>query len=49
MLTQWIDAFNVVQDKYPNLVAIDSTGGTTGNIVDFCEYRDDSAPSRIDC
>jgi len=29
------DAFNVVQEKYPNLVAIDSTGGTTGNIIDF--------------
>jgi dual specificity MAP kinase phosphatase len=29
------DAFNVVQEKYPDLVAINSTGGLTGNITDF--------------
>ncbi|KAJ4368275.1 tyrosine/serine/threonine protein phosphatase pps1 [Neocucurbitaria cava] len=29
------DSFKVVQEKYPKLIAIDSTGGMTGNIVDF--------------
>ncbi|KAH3904462.1 hypothetical protein HBI56_171220 [Parastagonospora nodorum] len=29
------DSFNVVQDKYPELVAINSTGSMTGKIVDF--------------
>lgn len=29
------DSFNVVQDKYPELVAIDSTGNMTGNVSDF--------------
>ncbi|KAH7068842.1 hypothetical protein BKA63DRAFT_96374 [Paraphoma chrysanthemicola] len=29
------DSFKVVQEKYPELVAIDSKGGMTGNVVDF--------------
>lgn len=33
-----LDAFNVVQDKHPELVAINSTGSMTGKIVDFCEF-----------
>jgi dual specificity MAP kinase phosphatase len=32
-----LDSFNVVQDKYPELVAINSAGSMTGKIVDFCE------------
>jgi hypothetical protein len=32
-----LDSFNIVQDKYPDLIAIDSTGSITGNVADFCE------------
>ena len=32
-----LDSFTCVQERYPKLVAIDSTGGMTGNIADFCE------------
>ena len=32
------DSFNVLQDKYPKLVAIDSAGEMTGEVADFCEY-----------
>jgi dual specificity MAP kinase phosphatase len=31
------DTFNVVQDKYPSLIAIDSAGDMTGEVADFCE------------
>jgi hypothetical protein len=31
------DSFNVVQERYPDLVATDSTGSMTGSVVDFCE------------
>ncbi|KAH7398401.1 hypothetical protein BKA66DRAFT_407595 [Pyrenochaeta sp. MPI-SDFR-AT-0127] len=30
-----IDSFDCVQEQYPKLVAIDSTGSMTGNVVDF--------------
>ncbi|PSN62172.1 dual specificity protein phosphatase-like protein PPS1 [Corynespora cassiicola Philippines] len=29
------DPFSVVQERYPGLVAVDSTGSMTGNVVDF--------------
>ena len=31
------DSFNYVQERYPELVAIDSIGEMTGNVVDFCK------------
>ncbi len=30
------DPFAHMEAHYPNLVAVDSTGGMTGNVVDFC-------------
>ena len=32
-----VDPFSVVQERYPGLVAVDSTGSMTGNVVDFCK------------
>jgi dual specificity MAP kinase phosphatase len=33
-----VDSFGSVQEKYPNLIAIDPTGRATGNVVDFCKW-----------
>jgi len=33
------ESFNVVQEKYPDLVATDSTGGMTGNVPDFSHWE----------
>ncbi|KAF1846642.1 dual specificity protein phosphatase PPS1 [Cucurbitaria berberidis CBS 394.84] len=33
------DSFSCVQERYPKLVAIDSTGGMTGSIVDFSYWE----------
>ncbi|KAF2129515.1 dual specificity protein phosphatase PPS1 [Dothidotthia symphoricarpi CBS 119687] len=33
------DSFDFVQEKFPDLVAIDSRGGTTGNSVDFAYWE----------
>lgn len=31
------DSFDSVQERYPDLVAIDSSGDMTGNVADFCK------------
>lgn len=37
VLTKTTDPFSHVQEHYPHLVAVDSTGAMTGNVVDFCK------------
>jgi dual specificity MAP kinase phosphatase len=32
------DAFSCVQEKHPNLIALNSAGEMTGEVVDFCTY-----------
>lgn len=42
VLLREVDSFDYVQEKYPKLVAIDSTGRMTGNVVDFCKNQPQS-------
>lgn len=41
------DPFSHVQEHYPDLVAIDSRGGMTGKVVDFCKQRYDLMSSYV--
>jgi hypothetical protein len=34
-----VDSFQIFEEKHNDMVAVDSKGFMTGNVVDFCEFR----------
>ena len=39
MLMSQIASFKEIEAQHPELVAIDSQGHMTGNVMDFCEFQ----------